>query len=1138
MTAPSSSLWIESLSVHHFAGIRPDQPITLSGFSPGINLIHGANGCGKTTTALAMQSLVWPSPAKGEYRSLHATLHQQPHRWRAEAQGDSVRRSALDGTQALPEPPPPEIASRYQWALRDLLQQTDQSIAARIAAEMAGGVDFGNLTRILKCASPPSAPRKLYDQWKQADRRLREARTAQKNLQDREQACQQLKQDLARREQDVATLPLIEKAQSYQTLRTEQQELNEKLAAFPEEMTEVRAQDLPDMEKASAEAETLRKELSELKLHIEALGPGESEWQTVGTRDIREARTQIEQIQSAWQNARDQLQQAQQALAETEVKEREYRHRLHLNHDELPHWQEGYRIPELRSWIQQVFRAETAAAELEKLEAQQQDLHPNLPDLDILRDARRNLEAWLVSQPMGSGRHWIGLGFTWTLLAGFVLHGIRNDILPKYVGIFLLFPVILEVLSLHSEKIKRRRQIEQLYPANLPQPEQWEPGPVADLVKTLDALILASHQNALIQEDRKRLDLARSKAEKTEADLKAVTRELFDHTDDIQVYPEWAAHFLEDVQQWRSFQTEVAIAEHRLNEATEACESRETTLLQSLKPWTGSVGSVDPGILCEQLRNRFDAETIRRDDLEKLRTREQFRRENLKKAEDEIQSICTRVGVDIGDLAGVQQRTQQLSIWQPLQDQLRLHARQIDDLYPLLSQSPEWLEKSSDELVSLREQAKASAQEVNRLRDEIRDVELRIEQAMQGRELHRLQEERNACTRALEEDRAQALHTHLLRTVLDWLQESCRTGHQPEVLKAANRYLHQFTSGALTLTLSLDKGVEAFMAGEPGHPPRPLQQLSSGERTQLIMAVRLAFLQQHETVPLPLFVDEALGTSDDQRSDAILHTLIEIAKEGRQIFYFTAQTDELSKWMQVLESESVPYTRTDLEAQRFQAQSTFVFEDMPATPAPSFARKPEESDAQWTARLQIPAWTPAQPLEDLHLWAFLHDHESALTACLDRGISTWGSLAAFIEAGAADHFLTPDLLQKIQARAAALSALIQAWNIGRALPVDPSLLVDSSIVSETFQEGMLDLLKEVNESGPELLKALDEKKLPRWRQDKTDNLRSILDAKGYIPHQPPLTPDQRLAKAYADLPSSLHQHLSPQDWSDLQSWLP
>ncbi|MDA3873619.1 MAG: SMC family ATPase, partial [Kiritimatiellae bacterium] len=136
--------------------------------------------------------------------------------------------------------------------------------------------------------------------------------------------------------------------------------------------------------------------------------------------------------------------------------------------------------------------------------------------------------------------------------------------------------------------------------------------------------------------------------------------------------------------------------------------------------------------------------------------------------------------------------------------------------------------------------------------------------------------------------------------LIDWLQESCRTRERPRVLAQANRNLARFSGGALQLSLSLDGRDGGFTASRPGKSPHPLNRLSTGERTQVLMAVRLAFLNLHERAPLPLLVDEALGASDDQRAEEVMKALIDVSRQGRQLFYFTAQLDEVHKWRDIL----------------------------------------------------------------------------------------------------------------------------------------------------------------------------------------------------------------------------------------------
>jgi hypothetical protein len=341
--------------------------------------------------------------------------------------------------------------------------------------------------------------------------------------------------------------------------------------------------------------------------------------------------------------------------------------------------------------------------------------------------------------------------------------------------------------------------------------------------------------------------------------------------------------------------------------------------------------------------------------------------------------------------------------------------------------------------------------------------------------------------------------------------------------------------------LQFQEGGETFVASTPGQPQRPLHTLSGGERAQLIMAVRLAFLDQQEAAPMPLFVDEALGTSDDERAQAILHTLIDIAQQGRQIFYFTAQSDEVGKWIQALEGEDLSPRIIDLASVRHQtpAQPIALPASFTPAPAPDRNRQPGESDADWATRLGVPAWNPHQPVEDLPLFLLFHNQDAALVRCLEYGLQTWGQLQHLIGADALQHGLTPAEIRNLQAQATAVQCLTAAWRIHRPPPLPPEWIVGNDIVSDAFQQPILDLLQQVRGEASQLVAQLENKAVPRWRQDKTEALREQLEAEGYLTDQSPLDSLALRAHALAAMAKTpFASDLQPADWDRWQGLFP
>ena len=418
------------------------------------------------------------------------------------------------------------------------------------------------------------------------------------------------------------------------------------------------------------------------------------------------------------------------------------------------------------------------------------------------------------------------------------------------------------------------------------------------------------------------------------------------------------------------------------------------------------------------------------------------------------------------------------------------------------------------------------------MRDQISRLQQRMETAEHARSLHDALEVVEEKREALELEREH--HAEILtgRAILDWLQESCRTQDQPEILQEANRLLAEFTNGSLQLTLDLQEGKNAFQASQPGQEPRPLDHLSTGERTQVLMAARLAFLAKHERAPMPLLIDEALGTSDDERATAIMQTLLKVVEKGRQVFYFTAQSDEVGKWKTQLDDSSIQSRIIDLKALRENtpAQPLELSEGF-STERMDPARQPDETDEAWAERLGTPAWSPHQPVEDIPLFLFLRDREEDLTTCLKHGLRTLGPLLNLIESTAADTLMPKGRQEHIMAKITALRALANAWRIGRPPLVDPETVAESGIVSDAFSEDVFRVLEESKGDAETFLTALENKAVTNWRQKNTDEHRALFFEKGFLSDEVPLNEEEVISQALIDLKGDgLTDNLTPDDW--------
>ena len=234
-----------------------------------------------------------------------------------------------------------------------------------------------------------------------------------------------------------------------------------------------------------------------------------------------------------------------------------------------------------------------------------------------------------------------------------------------------------------------------------------------------------------------------------------------------------------------------------------------------------------------------------------------------------------------------------------------------------------------------------------------------------------------------------------------------------------------------------------------------LDQLSSGTRVQLLLSVRVAFVEQQELgVRLPLVLDEVLANSDDERAHAIAEAVLHLCREGRQVFYFTAQADEVAKWRRLAASNPdvvccfVALGGGSHDADEIDADAS---SGRRLECGGARARRPLPH-ADYGATLGVSAWDGRRPADELHLWNVMECPDQ-LYATLSGGWSRLASLLSAARHGAAwAPGSTPPPPLGARVLADALEAWREAWGQGRGRRVDRVALEACPAISDTFLE--------------------------------------------------------------------------------------
>ena len=192
------------------------------------------------------------------------------------------------------------------------------------------------------------------------------------------------------------------------------------------------------------------------------------------------------------------------------------------------------------------------------------------------------------------------------------------------------------------------------------------------------------------------------------------------------------------------------------------------------------------------------------------------------------------------------------------------------------------------------------------------------------------------------------------------------------------------------------------------------------------MAVRIAFVEEMEQGPkLPLILDEVLGNSDEHRARAIIDATIEIGRSGRQVFYFTAQHDEVGKWLTILKDiDDISYKVIDLAVARGLADiERLPSIEITASPVAEVPAPHGLTRQEYREILGVPAIDPWADTGSIHLWHLVHDTD-ALYHLLSNHINTWGQLSTLVEFGGANLLENfAGTYEHAHARAKALNAV-------------------------------------------------------------------------------------------------------------------
>lgn len=1121
---------LNSLRIIQARGISRESQFEINDLG-NVNVIFGRNGIGKSTVGLAIYKLLRPddllldrsAEIAGQLQigERHVDLRVAMSHGKAVEEGKSIDYPDFQSAGEL---------SKYRLALEALIKDDDVEFAKVIADETRGGIDLRAVGKAIGANESPARPLKLEREYKNLKRSENDVRAEQDAMARRAQQLDDWKNSRQELYTSLDLEPVLQAYQEASALREKIAEREGGLAAYPKALHNLSGGESKELRTLQSKLENAQKDVANFQtweaeakaaltsldylaeatdLNLRKLKELQAEFADL-QKDIRtkeSERTGIEgkvlSLLSVFTDVTS-VEEIEQRLTKVDLAEVDATYHQFVMRRQLMR-EAQFTCEYLRAGT-----AEETAVSREELSQRYQELQAWCGAAD---EERHNYSAT-------TGR----LAMAGSLLM--VLWGLALAIIyTPFWLVALLVPLAISVMVVkakpRSEQLRPTRQeIESAEGHRYPELTEWSPLAVKQLMEDLVEQI---NQSSLNEQRVLNFKAAEQSLQKAQLDFNLANERLSELSSKLGL-PESGldseAKILEVVKAFAQWRIEVAglagvegaIAD--LRESSAILQGRLTDLLPEF--------GLEVTASTSAFRAETDEASSRLAELQKAKAAVTDRQREVKHAceiagqiESQIAGLLERLGVSEATVTDIDAWEKVLPEYTSQCNELLNDEMLLKKADSILASHPEVQSLSADEVRTLLETCGGARERAQVLTQDIQDLETRITTSQRGTSLANAMSAIVEKEDELRQEFQKGLHSLAGFCLVEHLIQDSDGNNSSWVLEQAAVTLHRITGGKLRLKVHPGESGDEFVISDSIGKRRDLESLSVGERVQVLLAVRLAFLSTEETTALPIVVDEALGTADDDRAHEIIESLVKLAKDGRQVFYFTAQTDEVEKWKAVLgQQEGVAGIFIDLDHLRgfdpnLEAEQSEAFVRQNLVPAPE-----KYSHAEYGERLGVSLPSARSFSEDtLSVWAVLDEVDDIYT-CWQRRIRKIGMLKDISRRGQ-EVGLEPAVIDLAIIRAKALATALEEYWAGRALPVEMEDLIESSAFTERWLDPVWDLAVNVDCDGGKLIEALKAGRLKRFRKDDAIALEESLRERGKIMENEVSTPDQVEAAALA-----------------------
>ena len=1105
---------LSAVTVRAFYG-QPMPGLAATDLGPGVNVVYGPNGQGKTTLARAIHGVLWPETVAAQRPTYTAAFHYAGDDWTVEFDAGVPRYQRADRPADRLPLPDASYRDRYELSLKDLLLADGDAFADVVRRDAAGGVDLDQARDRLGFKAAPTQRLKITAEAEEAARGVQRRQHQLDALRAREQALGEIA-DRAAEATDAADLADLYRLLDDAHDRADAADAADRVVAgFADALANVAAdtqERYDDHAIAVRKAESRRADVEADRTQARA-ALAEHGWDEANLPETAEIESRAREVEAATRA----LEAAERARAAASERERIARETLG-GHIEVAPRVDVAALGDVAEFARQSGAARGRREELNaRLLAAKSRLNAvRFHDADELHRAADLLRRWLAhtveaeSRPKGLGPTpvWIGAavlavaavalallvapGAWWLLLGAAALAAVAVALGKKQEAVASPADAAREAFGALS----------------VAPPADWSPAVVQKKLSLVE-------RDALDQKEREMWQASISEIERTllavdsdNQELDARRRSLGEALGlDVPDAPETLHLLSRNVLAWQSAARDLGVADAARDQARGALQTSLDLLNHVLDglPVEPAVDAASAaGVVSRVSREATERERLR-GQVARLDQAAGAATERLHEAEAARDAFLARLGLQEPAAEGVASLVSAYPAYTAaVAEQARARAVAEEAVTRARSHprfTAEAGEMDRPSLTAARSAAQARAARRDEWLEEKASIQALVGEARRASALAAAHAEHGRALDALEASyhtQADALVGHALA---EFVAEETRDQHLPVVFKRAREVLAEITDDRFRLDFDGEAGTFRAFDAVRGRA-YGLDELSSGTRLQLLLAVRLAFAEQQEVgVRLPILLDEALANSDDERAGAIVQAVLRLCRQGRQVFYFTAQAEEVAKWRRLADEHP------DVECRFVGLPSTaaLVEVDVQATPADETTKRVPEADgmgmSEYAGAAGVAPWTGWDAIESLHVW-YLLDTPAEVQACLRRGYAAWGQLASAHERGKAVPVADFD---RVARRAQAVRAWQQAWRQGRGAKVDRAVLEATDAVTDAFIDEVDALCGDCDGDAQGLLDCLERGDVARFQGRQLERLEAFLTDGGY------LSPDARLS---------------------------